>query len=182
MNDYNDQASPTKAAKLKKWILAGSIMVTLTLIFVFALYCMGYFSPAENTAQDSPVVMGSNVKEGLPDTIEESEDKQKESMISVEIDAYPVFEDGTGEGNLNIVNPATNSVYLEVEITRDDTEEVIYKSGAIPPNSYIDNDKLSTVLEEGEYNATASVHAYDPENPDVEYNQAEFSLLITILN
>lgn len=184
MNENNNRASPTETpkAKVKKWILVGSILLILILISLFALYSIGYFSPAEVSAQDSSVIIGSKVKEGLPDTAEELQEERDDSTISVELDAYPTFEDGTGEGNLNIVNPASNSVYLEVEITLDDTGEVIYNSGAMPPNSYIDNDKLSTVLEKGEYDATASVHAYDPENPEVEYNQAEFSLLITILN
>lgn len=183
MDDNNNRDSPTKTpnSKVKKWVLVGSIPIILILILLIALNSMGYFSPVEDTTENSPVIIGANVKEGLPEETEASEE-QDNSMISVQLDAYPVFEDGASEGSLNIVNPATNSINLEVEITLDDTGEVIYNSGGIPPNSYIDNDKLLMVLEKGEYYATASVRAYDPENPGEEFNQAEFSLLITILN
>jgi len=175
-------------SKARKWALVVSIPVVLILVVVFILYSQGYFSLGGEPALDSSsVVVGSNIKEGTPgmteEELQEALDEEREaSMISIEIGAYPTFEDGASEGYLNIVNPAVNSLYLEVEIRLDDTGEVIYESGVIPPNSYIDYDKLSTVLKKGEYSATAYVNAHHPESPDTQYNQAEFSLVVTILN
>jgi len=193
-NDYitePGQASPMNSNKytLKK-VLRILIPIFLFLIFVliFVMYGLGLFSSPDQPAMESASVMvGSNVKEGTPgmsdEELQAALDAEREAaLVSIELDAYPTFANGSSEGNLNIVNPATNSLYLEVEIRLDDTEEVIYKSGAIPPNSFIDNDKLSTVLQAGEYNATAYVTAYDPDNPDEQYNKAEFSLVVTILN
>jgi len=69
-----------------------------------------------------------------------------------------------------------------VEITLDSTGEVIYDSGAIPPNHYIDNDRLTKTLEKGTYEAIAHVTLFDPEYPDVNYNSANFALVMTIKN
>jgi hypothetical protein len=44
----------------------------------------------------------------------------------------PNFANGTSAGNLMIVNEAVNRYPQVVEITRNDTNDVIYKSGAIP--------------------------------------------------
>lgn len=181
MSEHNNRASPWEFIKSKKWLIAGIVLIIVIIISGFGFYYIGHRSSGDTVAEESAVVIGSKVKSGEHETAVE-EQEEDHSMISVELDAYPTFEDGTKEGNLNIVNPISNSVYLDVEIILDDTGAVIYNSGAIPPNSYIDSDKLSIVLEKGEYQATATVHAYDPENPEVEYNQSEFSLVITILN
>lgn len=57
-------------------------------------------------------------------------------------------------------NPANNAKLLVAEIYVDETEELIYKSKAIPAGSYIESVRLDKVLELGDYAATAYFNAY----------------------
>ena len=57
-------------------------------------------------------------------------------------------------------NPANNAKLIVVEIYIDETEELVYKSKAIPAGSYIESAQLDKVLEPGEYAATAYFNAY----------------------
>lgn len=187
-NPETEESSPAAAetkekSKARKWISRIVILIILILILLFTLYRCGYIGGQE----EAPFIIGANVKEGTPGMTEEEieealEAEQAKANFSIELNGYPTFADGSSEGNLNIVNPADNALYMEVEIRLDDTDEVIYQSGGIPPNHYIDNDKLTKVLEKGEYNATAYVSITDPDNPETQYNSASFDLIITIQN
>ncbi len=59
-------------------------------------------------------------------------------MINISMNTTPIFSDGTTEGNLMIVNEGVNNYPQVVEIIRNDTQEKIYKSGAIPVGSKIE--------------------------------------------
>ena len=87
----------------------------------------------------------------------------EEGMINISMNTSPVFKDGTSEGNLMIVNEGMNNYPQIVEITRNDTGELIYKSGGIPVGSKIENAKLSVVLPAGTYECTAMFHSVDPD-------------------
>ena len=77
--------------------------------------------------------------------------KADESTFSFEINSRPFFENGKSEGNIRIYNPPFNN-------------KTIFKSGKLKPNQYIEKAKLSRNLKKGEYEATATISAYDPEN------------------
>jgi hypothetical protein len=87
----------------------------------------------------------------------------EEGMFHISINTMPVFANGTAEGNLEIENVPGNRYDMVVQITLDDTGEQIYDSGLIEPNYHIQRDRLSVELAEGEYPATATFYAYDPE-------------------
>ena len=78
----------------------------------------------------------------------------------------PVFADGTSKGSLMIVNEEVNNYPQVVEISRDDTGELIYKSGAIPVGSKIESAKLSVDLDPGTYKCTALFYNVDPDTGD----------------
>ena len=61
-----------------------------------------------------------------------------------------------------IVNEGVNNYPQVVEITRNDTGDSIYKSGAIPVGSKIEKAKLSVDLEPGTYECTALFYNVDP--------------------
>jgi hypothetical protein len=96
------------------------------------------------------------IVEGLNETVEEG-------MINISMNTSPNFANGTSAGNLMIVNEAVNRYPQVVEITRNDTNEVIYKSGAIPVGSKIENAKLSADLDAGTYECTAMFYNVDAE-------------------
>jgi len=90
-------------------------------------------------------------------------EKVEEGMINISMNTSPTFSNGTAEGNLMIVNEGINRYPQVVEITRNDTSEMIYKSGAIPVGSKIEHAKLSVDLPAGTYECTAMFYNVDPE-------------------
>ena len=89
-------------------------------------------------------------------------EKVEEGMINISMNTSPNFPNGTSEGNLMIVNESINRYPQIVEIIRNDTGEVIYKSGAIPVGSKIEAAKLSVDLDAGMYECTAMFYNVDP--------------------
>ncbi|MGL6200677.1 MAG: hypothetical protein ACRC3H_17245 [Lachnospiraceae bacterium] len=166
--------------KKKKWAGRIAALIVILLLLLLVLYRCGYDGREPNT----DYIIGAGVKQGAMDNNDDAPEESSNgtSSMRVKLNGYPVFPDGKSSGNLRIENPAENSLNMNVEIKLNDTEEVIYESGAIPPNHYIDEDKLSVILEKGEYNATAYVTLYNPENEDVMYNSSKFALVIQIIN
>lgn len=87
--------------------------------------------------------------------------KADKSTFSFEVNARPTFKDGKSEGNLRIYNPPYNKYVIDVEIKLDSNDKTVFKSGKIKPNQHIENAKLSKNLKKGEYEATATINAYD---------------------
>lgn len=112
-------------------------------------------------------VSGGILKEGvIPGYTEEQikeilQRKADESSFSFELNSRPIFKDGKSEGNLRIANPPYNKYSIKVEIKLDDNGKIVFKSGEILPNHYIEYAKLTKRLKAGEYNATATINAYD---------------------
>ena len=90
--------------------------------------------------------------------------KADESTFSFEINSRPFFKNGQSEGNIRIYNPPFNNYLIDVEIKLDSNNKTIFKSGKLKPNQYIEKAKLSRNLKKGEYEATATISAYDPES------------------
>lgn len=107
--------------------------------------------------------------------------KADESTFSFEVNARPTFKDGKSEGNLRIYNPPYNNYVIDVEITLDSNDKTIFKSGKIKPNQHIENAKLSKNLKKGEYEATATINAYDSDGETL-IGVSAAKLIITIEN
>jgi len=65
-----------------------------------------------------------------------------------------------------IVNETINRYPQVVEISRNDTGEVVYKSGGIPVGSKIENAKLNVDMDKGTYDCTALFYNVDPDTGD----------------
>ena len=63
-----------------------------------------------------------------------------------------------------IVNESINNYPQQVEFIRNDTQEVIYQSKAIPVGSKIERAKLDVELPAGEYECTAYFSNLDPDS------------------
>ena len=104
-----------------------------------------------------------------------------EGMLTFSINSTPVFGSGTAGGNLMIENPDVNNNRFTVEITRDDTGETVYRSGALDPGQYIDDVPLDVALPAGEYACTATFSTFRIAD-DTPIGQAAAGLTITVLN
>ncbi len=105
----------------------------------------------------------------------------EEGMLNISIASVIEFEDGTSPGVAYIENVPSNKYVMRVTITLDDTDETVYQSGGIKPDSYIETIKLSKDLDAGSYPATATFTAYDPDSLE-EVGQAAAKITLAIAN
>ena len=147
-----------------------------------------FYKPAQS--KDDPktgIVYDSSAVEGGWDNLSPEEikarlnEKVAEGMINISANTAPIFEDGSSEGNLMLVNESINNYPQKVQIVRNDTGEQIYESGAIAVGSKIERAKLDVVLPAGTYECTAYFHNLDPETGDI-IGTAGAIITITIKN
>ena len=122
----------------------------------------------EDARGQTGIVYDSSAVEGGWDNLSPEEiaeklnEKVAEGMINISMNTAPYFENGKAEGNVMIVNEAINNYPQQVEFIRNDTQEVIYQSKAIPVGSKIERAALDAELPAGTYECTAMFHNLDP--------------------
>ena len=142
---------------------------------------------ADPFAQAGGLIYDSSAVEGgwenlSPEQIEAAlNEKVAEGMINISMNTAPYYEDGSAEGNVMIVNEAINNYPQKVEFIRNDTQEVIYASNAIPVGSKIERAALDVELPAGTYECTAMFHNLDPATGDI-LGTAGAIITITIQN
>ena len=123
-------------------------------------------APKTGIVYDDAAIEGGWDNLSPEEIAEKLNEKVAEGMINISMNTSPVFADGTSKGSLMIVNEEVNNYPQVVEISRDDTGELIYKSGAIPVGSKIEAAKLSVDLDPGTYKCTALFYNVDPDTGD----------------
>ncbi|MFR4036133.1 MAG: hypothetical protein ACLTZF_13725, partial [Oscillospiraceae bacterium] len=166
------------------------------IIFLVLLVGAGIFlavrllhKPADAALADSKsgIIYDSSAVEGGWDNLSPEEiaeklnEKVAEGMINISMNTAPYFENGTAEGNVMIVNEAINNYPQQVEFIRNDTQEVIYQSKAIPVGSKIERAALDMELPAGTYECTAMFHNLDPVSGEI-IGTAGAIITITIKN
>ena len=116
---------------------------------------------------DSSAVEGGWDNLSPEEIAEKLNEKVAEGMINISMNTAPYFEDSTAEGNVMIVNESINNYPQQVEFIRNDTQEVIYQSKAIPVGSKIERAALDVELPAGTYECTAMFHNLDPETGEI---------------
>ena len=154
----------------------GIVIVTLllaALVVVGAIFIVRMMkAPSESNklveAAGPGIVYDSAAEEGgwenlTPEEIEANlNEKVAQGMINISMNTSPVYADGTADGNIMVVNETINLYPQRVEFIRNDTQEVIYTSNAIPVGSKIEAAPLDVDLEPGQYECTALFHNLDP--------------------
>ena len=141
----------------------------------------------EDARGQTGIVYDSSAVEGGWDNLSPEEiaeklnEKVAEGMINISMNTAPCFENGKAEGNVMIVNESINNYPQQVEFIRNDTQEVIYQSKAIPVGSKIERAALDVELPAGTYECTAMFHNLDPETGDI-IGTAGAIITITIKN
>ena len=174
----------------------GNIRVVLAVVFLACAIGAGIFLitrlvskplSKEEARAKAGIVYDSSAIEGGWDNLSPEEiearlnEKVAEGMINISMNTAPYFENGTAEGNVMIVNEAINNYPQQVEFIRNDTQEVIYQSKAIPVGSKIERAALDVELPAGTYECTAMFHNLDPETGDI-IGTAGAIITITIKN
>ena len=152
--------------KYKILILLLILIIPLSIIFI------------TNSKNNKVNISGGILQEGVIQGYTEEQIKEilqrkaDESTFSFEINSRPIFKNGESEGNIRIANPPYNKYLITVEIKLDDNNKIVFKSGEILPNHYIEYAKLNRKLKAGEYNATATINAYDTESGEYKGTSA----------
>ena len=141
-------------------------------IFLITRLASKPLSKEEARAQTGIVYDSSAVEGGWdnlsPEEIAEKlNEKVAEGMINISMNTAPYFENGAADGNLMIVNESINNYPQQVEFIRNDTQEVIYQSKAIPVGSKIERAALDVELPAGTYECTAMFHNLDPVSGEI---------------
>ena len=116
---------------------------------------------------DSAAVEGGWDNLSPEEIAEKLNEKVAEGMINISMNTAPYFENGKAEGNVMIVNESINNYPQQVEFIRNDTQEVIYQSKAIPVGSKIERAALDVELPAGTYECTAMFHNLDPVSGEI---------------
>lgn len=159
----------SKIALSKYKILFICLIILVSVVTIVFFY---------NNKKNKVNVIGGIMQEGIiPGYTEEEikaimQRKADESTFSFEVNSRPIFKDGKSEGNLRIANPPYNKYGINVEIKLDSNGKTVFKSGDIAPNHYIEKAKLTTKLKAGEYEATATINAYDMETKEFKGTSA----------
>lgn len=154
--------------KNNKALKTAGVVLGVLVVAAAALLVFKSCSSEPDAVKPQSLLYDSNASEGgwnKADTeaiIESLNEKVEAGMINISMNTSPVFEDGTSEGNLMIVNDTSNLYPQIVEISLNDTGETIYKSGGIPVGSKIERAKLNKDLPAGTYECTAMFHNVDP--------------------
>lgn len=156
------EASEEKKHK-KRWLVWLLLVLLLAVAGGVAYY---YFSNKQEPVQ---VVSGDylpdqkDAKKMSDAELKKAEQKAVDaSKFNMVIKSEATFPTGDSQGDLYIQNPVQNKYPIDVEIRLDDTNELIYSSGAMEPGYEVNGATLDKALAKGDYKATATFNIFDP--------------------
>ena len=170
--EYVDAPRETRSKDITVYAIIFLVLLVGAGIFL-AVRLLHKPADAALASSKSGIVYDSSAVEGGWDNLSPEEiearlnEKVAEGMINISANTAPIFEDGSSEGNLMLVNESINNYPQKVQIVRNDTGEQIYESGAIAVGSKIERAKLDVVLPAGTYECTAYFHNLDPETGEI---------------
>ena len=168
-----EQKGSRKRAAVIAIICALAAIAIWLLVWLFA--CNGA-SLFDQNAQDgqAPYKSAEEMQAELDRVVEEG-------MFNISIASSIQFDEGTSSGTAYIENVPGNHYLMKVAITDDETGEVLYESGVLKPNQFIESIVLTRDLDQGTYPATATFTALD-EVTHEEVGQAAAKIAINVLN
>ena len=169
------------------WIGAGVLAAVAIGAIIFIIVTLRSPMTKEEARAKAGIIYDSSATEGGWDNLSPEEiaeklnEKVAEGMINISMNTAPYFENGTAAGNVMIVNESINNYPQQVEFIRNDTQEVIYQSKAIPVGSKIERAALDVELPAGTYECTTMFHNLDPVSGEI-IGTAGAIITITIKN
>ena len=170
---------------IKLWIILVAMIVLA--VIAFLIFRPNPTSAGPDDAPASGIVWDANAEEGgltqrsVEEVQEELNRKVEEGMINISMSTAPVFETGTSEGSLLIVNGERNNYPQMVYIIRKDTGEEIYRSKGIPVGSKIEYAALDVDLPAGTYDCVAYFNNADGQTGAI-LGTAGAEIVVTVEN
>lgn len=143
-----------------------ALILVLILLLILALAAGGFaawyflFRSVPDEKMEPNAVIGSMPGKSKEQLEAELTQQVSEKEVAFSINSNPIFPTGGEAGNILFENPQSNNKLTRVEITLDDTGELIYKSGLLEPGSYVPEAKLLVDLDAGDHTCTATIFAY----------------------
>lgn len=149
----------------QRWIMIALLVVVVILLLLLLTRCEKPSEESARPAYETEIAARLGQLEGKSEAEIQAELDRVigEGMFHISINPDPVFRSGDAEGNLEVENVPNNRYLMRVEITRNDTGELVYSTKYIEPDHHIQRAALDTPLAAGEYPATATFYAYDAE-------------------
>ena len=151
-----------RATEIYRIITAVLLIVIILLLSLLNKNCHCCCSEIDGIPWDSNVTYDEYQHQSDVDALNQ---KAADGMITVSMNADPVFENGTAKGNLQILNDVSNTRPQVVEIYLKNTEgkvnkdKLVYRSGKIPVGGKIQSVALDQKLSKGDYAALAVFNA-----------------------
>lgn len=174
-NGTGSAANATPAGKRTILVVIGIIVAAIAiwvLVWLFACNGNGLLDPTARDGQ-APYKTAEEMQAELDRVVEEG-------MFNISIQSNIIFDNGESSGTANIENVPGNHYLMQVVITDDDTGDLLYESGILKPNQFIEKITLAKDLDAGTYNATATFKALDETTYD-EVGQAAAKVTISVL-
>lgn len=144
--------------------------------------------PVDAASKDGLVYEANVVSGDIPGKTKEERQREldsvvEEGMLNMSMNITPSGKVSGNETdravNWLIENPSNQGKLIRVEITRDDTGEKIYETGAIRPGNYVESAPPDVKLPAGEYACTAVFFAYQ-EDTERLIGQAAVKIKLTL--
>ncbi|MGX6971217.1 hypothetical protein [Vagococcus bubulae] len=175
-----EEKQQEETQKKKRWILL-LLLLLLLVIGGFFVYKIFFDKPTEVAT----VVAGDFLPEGKDASKMTEKEMTKyaqqavdKSNFNMRIISEAHFNKETMTGGLAIQNPPQNSQPVNVVVTLDSDNSVVYESGAIQPGEEIKEATLTQKLNPGSYPVTATFDIY---NPDTKKKQGQVKALLTLI-
>lgn len=154
-------------AKANRTQKKSKLVPILLVILILAVAAAAFFfltsrsdSGEEDEVMEPNAVIGPMPGKSIEQIQAELTQQVKEKEVAFAINSSPIRKSGESKVNLMFENPESNGKMTRVELTRDDTGDLLYKSGLLQPGSYIPEVELDGQLEPGVYACTATIYAY----------------------
>ncbi len=184
-NKYEDLEHVTSGEKKKRkkvWIL---ILLILLLLGIGGGYLLW-----NNLRPKSQYELDRNALEGfLPGKTEDEIKAElnryiKEGFFNVSMNPQMTLKDGKLDVHIENV-PANHydtqvDIYLYPHLENQEDAELIYHSGIIKPEFYIDEVEVKTSVAPGTYNAKATFHAITRDEKQEEMGSTDLNVIITV--
>lgn len=171
-----------KGSSNKKVLYIALVAVLLLVIGVLAFLLLrpgDAGQPASGKNRDPNAAVGHYEGKTQEEIQAELDKIVEEGMFNISINSTVTMAKGSDDAELRIENIAANRHLMSVEITLDDTGEVLYTSGLIEPGYYIQSVPLTRALAKGSYAVTAVFTAYDAET-EAAVGQAAAKITIKV--
>lgn len=165
--------SPKRARRV---LLIVGIIALLVAAAALAFVLLG---GSQNVPYDASAIEGQAPYKSQEEIQEELDRVVDAGMFNIAIVSSIEFDSASAPGKAYIENVPANRYCMQVEITEDATGDVLYESGILKPNSYIEDITLERELAPGTHEATATFTALDPDTLEaVGETAAQIALVV----